>query len=398
MSKFQKLSSAVCIFMLMSMTVLLLSITPASGSTAPTYTLFPNTINSSGVSDILFDSGTNTLYLGTNSGAISSVNTSTNQIESTIATSSGLYQMLLDQATNTIYALTYSGLITPVDLTTGKTGTTIQASSGIQATVLDQATNTIYAASYSGLITPVDLTTGKTGTTIQASSGIQSLTFDQATNTIYAGSFFGSLTSIDVATGKVVNIPTGLSSGGLAAFDPVVDAVYTVSRTSSGTSSFNVINPLTGAKEDSLSLLSSSGLYARLIFVADKQNASSYNAYIYFDTEGIGILETIRVSLPLPPTTTTSTTTTLPPTTTTSTTTTTVVTKTTPPKRKVFKAKVKVKSKEKIYKKPVVKVIKSATTIHTGEPWSGSGIYLATLALLGLVLAGFGFRKAKIIR
>ncbi len=367
--------------MLMSMTVLLLSITPASGSTAPTYTLFPNTINSSGVSDILFDSGTNTLYLGTNSGAISSVNTSTNQIESTIATSSGLYQMLLDQATNTIYALTYSGLITPVDLTTGKTGTTIQASSGIQAAVLDQATNTIYA-----------------------------------------GSFFGSLTSIDVATGKVVNMPTGLSSGGLAAFDPVVDAVYTVSRTSSGTSSFNVINPLTGVKEDSLSLLSSSGLYARLIFVADKQNASSYNAYIYFDTEGIGILETIRVSLPLPPTTTTSTTTTLPPTTTTSTTTTlppttttsttttlppttttsttttTVVTKTTPPKRKLFKAKVKVKSKEKIYKKPVVKVIKSATTIHTGEPWSGSGIYLATLALLGLVLAGFGFRKAKIIR
>ena len=141
-----KVCSLVAIFTLMSMTLLLTSTAQASASEMATYTLLPTTINNLVIAGILFDSGSDTLYESTSSGAISVINTSNNTIESTIQTSSGLYQMVLDQATNTIYAATFSNSIIPINLATGKEGTPIQAPTGTSKMVLDQATNTIYAA------------------------------------------------------------------------------------------------------------------------------------------------------------------------------------------------------------------------------------------------------------
>ncbi len=102
----------------------------------------------------------------------------------------------------------------------------------------------------------------------------------------------------------------------------------------------------------------------------------------------------------LPPTTT-STTTTLPPTTTSTTTTTLLTTKATHQKRKVEKKKahkkIEVKAKTKVVPipKPTKKIVTGATTVHTGEPWSGSNLYLLLLALSGFLLTVMGLLGKK---
>ncbi len=101
------------------------------------------------------------------------------------------------------------------------------------------------------------------------------------------------------------------------------------------------------------------------------------------------------------PPTTTSTTTTVPPTTTSTTTTTLLTTKATHQKRKVEKKKahkkIEVKAKTKVVPipKPTKKIVTGATTVHTGEPWSGSNLYLLLLALSGFLLTVMGLLGKK---
>ncbi len=59
--------------------------------------------------------------------------------------------------------------------------------------------------------------------------------------------------------------------------------------------------------------------------------------------------------------------------------------------------KVKVKAKKKVAPapKPTKKVVVGATTVHTGEPWSGANLYLLLLSLFGLVFLGLGLLKKK---
>jgi len=66
-------------------------------------------------------------------------------------------------------------------------------------------------------------------------------------------------------------------------------------------------------------------------------------------------------------------------------------------KKKVEK-KVEVKAKKKVVPapKPTKKVVVGATTVHTGEPWSGANLYLLLISFFGLLLTGLGLTKRKI--
>ncbi len=71
-------------------------------------------------------------------------------------------------------------------------------------------------------------------------------------------------------------------------------------------------------------------------------------------------------------------------------------------KKKVpHKKKVKVKAKKKVVPapKPTKKIVSGATTVHTGEPWSGANLYLLLLALLGALFSALGlFRRKSLIK
>jgi hypothetical protein len=60
------------------------------------------------------------------------------------------------------------------------------------------------------------------------------------------------------------------------------------------------------------------------------------------------------------------------------------------------KKKVKTKAKTAVYKKPIEKAIKSVTTIHTGEPWSGVNMYLLYLAVISLIMVSIGWRRKRV--
>ena len=402
-----------------------------SGSILPINT----TTNSSGtpisisgyINQMTLDPGNNTLYATYSSGSsgyIVPIDTTNNSLGKPISISGYPGQMTLDPANNTLYA-TYSsgssGYIVPIDTTNNSLGKPISISGYPGQMTLDPANNTLYTTysnGSSGYIVPIDTTNNSSGKTISISGYINQMTLDPANNTLYAAysnGSSGSILPIDTtnnSSGKTISISGAPNS---TAIDPITNVLYFVDNNDV----LHVINLVNGDQEDQIPLLSSSGavvsyLFSFTILVNPTSGTSSHDVYIPLTGEGPGVIDVLNVTNPIPPTTTTlaptttSTTTTLTPTTTSTTTTTlaptttstttTLVTISNSQVRRVKEKKIEVKAKAKVSKRPVDKVvIKNATALHTGEPWSGANIYLLILMSFGLLLTITGFRKTRTV-
>ncbi len=432
---------------------------------------------SSGLNSGLFDPANSTLYVNSFYGTINPINTVAKTASKPITLSSGnTEEMALDSANNTLYAASFSGVITPINTLTNQPGSNIETSIGIEKEIFDSANNTLYAITYSGKITPINTLTNQPEKSITTSSGIFQAALDPASNTLYlatqsdAGN--GDIIAFNCTTNTVSStavLPTLSSSSGITssgiensgvyinvlAYDPTSkevyavttqDALYGLNSNSSGSGILDFIMnlPITGPNEISAFSpdFASPLFYLTPRYIEVGQNPDML--YIMLNSEAFGVIDAVKITIPLPPTTTitstttTTTTSTTPPTTTTSTTpptttitstTTTTTTSTTPPtttttttpptttppttttstttttlvitklrvaKKYHPKKKVKTKAKTAVYKKPIEKAIKSVTTIHTGEPWSGVNMYLLYLAVISLIMVSIGWRRKRV--